>query len=139
MPKLSGYERNLRQPLASFLIPGCAFKPRMLQRALLKRLFKAFTYPDFRLMWIGACTSSIGTWMQILAQSWLVYSLSNSSVYLGLDAFFGQIPVFLFSLFGGVFADRKSRQTLLVMSQVIQMASAFILAGLVLTGVVRVW
>ncbi len=90
-------------------------------------------------MWLGACTSTIGTWMQILAQSWLVYSLSNSSVYLGLDAFFGQIPIFMFSLFGGVFADRKSRQTLLVISQVIQMSCAFILAGLVATGVVRVW
>ncbi len=73
-------------------------------------------------MWLGACTSTIGTWMQILAQSWLVYQLSNSSVYLGLDAFFGQIPIFLFSLFGGVFADRKSRQTLLLISQVVQMS-----------------
>jgi predicted MFS family arabinose efflux permease len=90
-------------------------------------------------MWLGACTSSIGTWMQILAQSWLVYKLSNSSVYLGLDAFFGQIPVFLFSLVGGVLADRRSRRKLLLMSQVIQMGSAFLLAGLGMTGVVRVW
>ncbi len=77
--------------------------------------------------------------MQILAQSWLVYSLSKSPVYLGLDAFFGQIPIFLFSLFGGVFADRRSRQTLLLMSQFIQMACAFILTALVVTGKVRVW
>ncbi|MBV9084967.1 MAG: MFS transporter [Acidobacteriaceae bacterium] len=90
-------------------------------------------------MWIGACTSTIGTWMQILAQSWLVYKLSKSSVYLGLDAFFGQIPIFLFSLFGGVFADRKSRRGLLLTSQVIQMMCAFILTALVITGVVRVW
>jgi predicted MFS family arabinose efflux permease len=90
-------------------------------------------------MWLGACTSTIGTWMQILAQSWLVYQLSNSSVYLGLDAFFGQIPIFLFSLFGGVFADRKSRQILLLMSQVVQFICAFLLAALVATGVVRVW
>jgi predicted MFS family arabinose efflux permease len=90
-------------------------------------------------MWLGACTSSIGTWMQMLAQSWLVYRLSNSSVYLGLDAFFGQIPIFLFSLFGGVFADRRSRRTLLLISQVVQMACAFLLAALVMTRVVRVW
>lgn len=77
--------------------------------------------------------------MQILAQSWLVYQLSNSSLYLGLDAFFAQIPIFLFSLFGGVFADRRSRRKLLVISQVIQMASAFLLAALDATGVVRVW
>src|SRR5579875_1181420 len=106
---------------------------------VLNRVFRAFRYPDFRLMWLGACTSSIGTWMQILAQSWLVYQLSNSSVYLGLDAFFGQIPIFLFSLFGGVFADRKSRRSLLLMSQWIQLACAFTLAALVGFGVVRVW
>ena len=90
-------------------------------------------------MWLGACASSIGTWMQILAQSWLVYQLSNSSFYLGLDAFFGQIPVFLFSLFGGVLADRKNRRTLLIISQCIQLTCAFLLAALVVTGVVRVW
>jgi predicted MFS family arabinose efflux permease len=90
-------------------------------------------------MWLGACASSIGTWMQILAQSWLVYQLSNSSFYLGLDAFFGQIPVFLFSLFGGVLADRKNRRTLLIISQLIQLTCAFLLAALVATGVVRVW
>jgi predicted MFS family arabinose efflux permease len=107
--------------------------------ALLKRVFRAFRYHDFRLMWLGACTSTIGTWMQILAQSWLVYKLSNSSVYLGLDAFFGQIPIFLFSLFGGVFADRTSRRTLLLMSQVVQLTCAFTLAALAATGLVRVW
>jgi predicted MFS family arabinose efflux permease len=106
---------------------------------LFNRVFKAFEYPDFRVMWLGACVSSIGTWMQILAQSWLVYQLSNSSVYLGLDAFFGQIPIFLFSLFGGVFADRKSRRSLLLMSQFIQLTCAFLLAGLVWFHVVQVW
>lgn len=90
-------------------------------------------------MWLGACTSTIGTWMQILAQSWLVYQLSNSSVYLGLDAFFGQIPIFLFSLFGGVFADRRNRQGILILSQIVQMICAFVLAILVATNKVHVW
>ena len=90
-------------------------------------------------MWFGACVSSIGTWMQILAQSWLVYQLSNSAVYLGLDAFFGQIPIFLFSLFGGAFADRKSRRSILLISQVIQLSCAFTLAGLAGAGIVKVW
>src|SRR3954452_15372109 len=89
-------------------------------------------------MWLGACASSIGTWMQIVAQSWLVYQLSNSSFYLGLDAFFGEIPVFLFSLFGGVLADRKNRRTLLIISQLIQLTCAFLLAVLVVTHLVRV-
>lgn len=106
---------------------------------MFRRIFKAFEYRDFRLMWVGACTSSIGTWMQILAQSWLVYQLSGNPVYLGIDQFLGQIPIFLFSLFGGVFADRKSRRSILLASQVIQMSCAFILTALAATGVVRVW
>ena len=69
-------------------------------------------------MWIGACTSSIGTWMQKLAQSWLVLQLSGSPFLLGLDAFLGEIPIFLFSLIGGVIADRVERRNLLLVSQV---------------------
>jgi predicted MFS family arabinose efflux permease len=106
---------------------------------LFNKVFKAFAYPDFRVMWFGACTSSIGTWMQILAQSWLVYRLSNSPFYLSLDTFFGQAPIFLFSLFGGVFADRVSRRRLLLVSQAIQLTCAFTLAFLVKTDMVRVW
>jgi predicted MFS family arabinose efflux permease len=93
-------------------------------------------------MWFGACTSSIGTWMQIVAQSWLVYNLTNSPFYLSLDAFFGQAPIFLLSLFGGVFADRVSRRRLLLISQVIQLTCAFTLAFLVYIHVVkagRIW
>lgn len=90
-------------------------------------------------MWMGACTSSIGTWMQLVAQAWLVYKLSNSAIYLGLDTFCGQIPIFLFSLFGGVIADRKNRRDILLVSQLIQMSTAFTLTVLVLTGHVQVW
>src|SRR5512142_2499640 len=105
----------------------------------LRRIFKAFQYRDFRLMWIGACTSSIGTWMQKLAQSWLVYSISGSPFLLGLDAFLGEIPIFLFSLVGGVFADRVDRRRILLGSQVIQMTCAFILAALLYYKVVQIW
>jgi len=106
---------------------------------LIERTFRAFQYRDFRVMWMGACTSSIGTWMQLVAQAWLVYRLSDSAVYLGLDTFCGQIPIFLFSLFGGVYADRKSRRNILIVSQFVQMTCAFTLAALVATGVVQVW
>ena len=106
---------------------------------MLTRVFKAFQYRDFRVMWIGACTSSIGTWMQIMAQSWLVLQLSGSPFWLGVDSFLGTIPIVLFSLVGGVFADRMSRQHILVGSQVVQMSCAFLLAALFATGVVRVW
>ncbi len=90
-------------------------------------------------MWLGACTSSIGTWMQNLAQSWLVYELTKSAWYLGLDAFLGQIPIFLFSILGGVVADRKDRRKVLVVSQIIQMSCAFLLATLAYLHIVQVW
>lgn len=90
-------------------------------------------------MWIGACTSSIGTWMQNLAQSWLVYQISGSAFYLGLDAFLGQFPIILFSLVGGVFADRNSRRKLLIISQVVQMSCAFLLAILVYYQLKTIW
>jgi predicted MFS family arabinose efflux permease len=106
---------------------------------VLRRVFKAFHYRDFRLMWIGACTSSIGTFMQITAQSWLIYSLTNSKFLLALDQVLGGLPIFLFSLVGGVIADRIDRRHVLLGSQYIQMACAFILTALVGTGTVRVW
>jgi predicted MFS family arabinose efflux permease len=105
----------------------------------LRKIFKAFHYRDFRLMWIGACTSSIGTWMQIAAQGWLIYRLSHSTFYLGLDQFLGGLPIFMFSLLGGVVADRVERRRILIGSQYLQMASASLLTILVATGVVHVW
>ena len=90
-------------------------------------------------MWIGACTSSIGTWMQIVAQGWLIYRLSHSAFYLALDQFLGGIPIFVFSLLGGVVADRVERRKILLASQYIQMGSAALLTVLVATGAVHVW
>jgi MFS family permease len=90
-------------------------------------------------MWIGACTSTIGTWMQIVAQSWLIYSLSNSAFMLGLNEVLGGLPIFLFSLIGGVAADRMERRHLLLFSQYVQMACAFVLTALVAVHVVQVW
>ena len=90
-------------------------------------------------MWLGACTSSIGTWMQVLAQSWLVLKLSNSPFLLGLDAFLGGLPIFLFSLVGGVIADRIDRRKVLLGSQYIQMSCAFVLTLLIGFHLVKVW
>jgi len=104
-----------------------------------RRVFKAFHYRDFRLMWFGACTSSIGTWMQIVAQGWLIYRLSHSAFLLALDQFLGGIPIFLFSLIGGVVADRVERRKILLVSQYVQMASAALLTILVAVGAVHVW
>ncbi|MGA9386642.1 MAG: MFS transporter [Candidatus Sulfotelmatobacter sp.] len=108
-------------------------------KTTLRRVFKAFQYRDFRLMWFGACTSSIGTWMQIVAQGWLIYRLSHSAFLLALDQFLGGIPIFLFSLIGGVVADRVERRKILLGSQYVQMFSAGVLTILVTTGLVHVW
>ena len=102
-------------------------------------MLAAFTYRDFRVQWIGACTSSIGTWMQIVAQNWLVVSLTNSPFFLGLDAFLQQLPIILFSLIGGVFADRYDRRRTLMMSQVIQMSTSGALALLMYFRAVQIW
>lgn len=77
--------------------------------------------------------------MQTVAQAWLVYTLSNDPFYLGLDAFLGQFPIILLSLIGGVMADRRDRRTMLLMSQYIQMGSAFVLTFLFFTHKVKVW
>jgi MFS family permease len=106
---------------------------------LFSRVFAAFKYREFRLMWLGACTSTIGTWMQKAAQSWLVLELSQSKFLLGLDSFLGEIPIFLLSLFGGVASDRFDRRKLLIASQVGQMSTALVLAFLFATDTVQVW
>jgi MFS family permease len=119
--------------------PGSSHRGRARTAVVLHRVLKAFQYRDFRVMWIGACTSTIGTWMQIVAQSWLIYSLSNSGFMLGLNEVLGGLPIFLFSLIGGVAADRMERRYLLLFSQYVQMTCAFLLTALVALHVVQVW
>ena len=105
----------------------------------MRKAFKAFTYPDFRLMWAGAFMSSVGTWMQEVAQNWLILTMTGSAFLLGLDAFLGDAPFLVFSLFGGVLADRVDRRKILLRSQYVQMGSAALLAVLLLAGAVQVW
>ncbi len=105
----------------------------------LRRIAAALHHRDFRVLWFGASFSSIGTWMQSLAENWLVLSLTASAFYLGLDAFLQQIPIMLFTLIGGVVADRYDRRLTLMASQWVQLSTAAILAGLVYSGVVEVW
>ena len=107
----------------------------------LRRIAAALTYRDFRILWFGAFTSTIGTWMQRVAQSWLVLTITgtSSAFFLGLDAFLGELPVLLFTLIGGVVADRRDRRQLLLASQYVQMAAAFTLAALVYFDLIRIW
>ncbi len=113
--------------------------PASLGARTTRRMFAAFTYRDFRVQWFGACTSSIGTWMQIVAQNWLVLSLTHSPFYLGLDAFLQQLPIILFTLIGGVLADSRDRRRTLIASQYVQMATSAALALLMYLHVVQVW
>jgi len=90
-------------------------------------------------MWIGAFTSAVGTWMQVLAQGWLIWTMSHSTRLLALDPILQATPIFLFSLVGGVFADRIERRHLLMFSQILQMLCALVLTFLVGFHMVKVW
>ncbi|OYT71592.1 MAG: MFS transporter [Chloracidobacterium sp. CP2_5A] len=90
-----------------------------------------FAFRDYRRQWVGAFASSIGSWMQQVAQAWLILELTASPFYLGLDAFLGMAPMLGLSLAGGAVADRIDRRKLLLASQAVQLSSALTLAILV--------
>ena len=104
----------------------------------LARLASALASRNFRLLWCGNVLSTSGTWMQKVAQNWLVLTIGGSPFWLGLDAFVGELPILLLTLVGGVYADRHDRRWLLIGSQVVQAIAAFILAALVFTGRVHI-
>ena len=102
-------------------------------------MFRALRHRNFRLFFCGQIISLIGTWMQNIAQAWLVYRLTKSSLLLGLVGFAGQIPVFLFATLGGVFADRHSRHRTVIATQTASLILAFILSALTLLEHIQVW
>ena len=100
---------------------------------------RALRNRNFRLFWTGNFLSNIGTWMQNVAQGWLVLTLTNSSFWLGVVGFAGAIPFLIFSLFGGVIADRVDKRRLLVVTQTAMMLLAFVLAALTYFKLINVW
>ncbi|MFN0110706.1 MAG: MFS transporter [Blastocatellia bacterium] len=100
------------------------------KKSTLARVFHAFSYHDFRLMWFGAFTSSAGTHLQEAALSWIIYQLTHKPRYTGYLAFAATAPILLFSLVGGVLADRIDRRRILLASQWTQMFCALALAVL---------
>jgi MFS family permease len=102
-------------------------------------IFRSLRYRNYRLFFGGQSISLIGTWMQHIAMSWLVYRLTNSVFLLGVVAFCAQIPAFVLSPFTGVLADRWNRRGILIVTQTISMVQAFLLAVLTLAGVIQVW
>jgi len=105
----------------------------------IKPVFRALRHRNYRLFFTGQSISLIGTWMQQVAMSWLVYRLTNSVFLLGIVGFVGQIPTFLFSPFAGVIADRHNRRNILVVTQFLAMLQALILSFLILTKNIQVW
>ncbi len=100
---------------------------------------RSLGHKNYRLFYGGQLISLTGTWMQIVAQSWLVYRLTGSAATLGFVAFAGQIPGFVLAPIGGTIADSFSRHRILVTTQTLAMLLAFVLAVLTLTGSVAVW
>ncbi|MBZ5581758.1 MAG: MFS transporter [Acidobacteriia bacterium] len=100
---------------------------------------RALRHRNFQLFFGGQLISLVGTWMQSIAQAWLVYRLTGSAVLLGAIGFAGQIPVFLLAPAGGIVADRYSRRSIVVGTQTASMALALALALLTLSGAVRIW
>ena len=108
-------------------------------RERLGHTVRSLRHRNFQLFFAGQLVSLVGTWMQSVAQSWLVYRMTRSSALLGLVGFASQIPVFLLGPFGGALADRANRRRVLVVTQAASMALALALAALTLSGAVRVW
>lgn len=102
-------------------------------------MFRALSHRNYRRFWVGAFLSNVGTWMQAVAQGWLVLQLTNSAFWLGLDAFMATVPGFFLTLAGGVFADLVDRRRLLLYTQIVAGLAAFGLAILVATKSVNVW
>src|SRR5512136_930835 len=100
---------------------------------------RAFRYRNYRLFFGGQGVSLIGTWMQQIAMSWLVYRLTDSAFYLGLIGFTGQAPIFFLTSFAGVFVDRIHRRNLLIITQALATIQASLLAFLTIGGYVQVW
>lgn len=107
--------------------------------AKLAAISRALKHRNYRLFFAGQLVSLVGTWMQNIAQSWLIYRLTGSAELLGLVGFAGQVPVFALATLGGVIADRFDRHRILMMTQSLSMVLAFALAALTLSHQVQVW
>jgi len=116
----------------SATLPGGKF-------ATLKIMFRSLRYRNYRLFFGGQSISLIGTWIQRIALPWLVYRVSGSPFLLGLVGFAGQIPTFLLSPFAGVAIDRWNRHRILIVTQILAMIQALILAALFFGGAIKVW
>ena len=143
MPVLSADEEFEKEALGGVSVEETAAVAQALSDVEAGRfhpVVRALHNPNFRLFWSGNFLSNIGTWMQNVAQGWLVLLLTgNSAFWLGVVGFAGSIPFLFFTLFGGVVADRVNKRRLLLITQSTMMILAFLLAGLAYWRVITVW
>jgi predicted MFS family arabinose efflux permease len=104
-----------------------------------RETFASFAHRNYRLWFVGQSASLVGTWMQLTAQGFLVFELTHSPAFLGYVGFSSGIPIWLFTLFGGMISDRMPRRNLLLMTQTTMMMLAFVLATLTFLGHIRPW
>ena len=105
----------------------------------LRQMFRALKYKNYRLFVSGQSISLIGTWIQMVAMLWLVYSITNSAVILGIVGFSGQIPMFVVAPFAGAIADRINKHKFILVTQILALVQAFVLSALVFFSLVTVW
>jgi MFS family permease len=130
--ELKALEADLQEVKAEFVAPASP-------RSRVATAVRALRHRNFQLFFAGQLISLIGTWMQTVAQSWLVYRLTGSTLLLGTVGFASQIPVFLVAPIGGTVADRFNRRRIVIATQMMSMILAFILASLTLTHRIQVW
>src|SRR5271169_1134062 len=116
-----------------------SFTTNLQDRSRFRDMVRSLKHRNFQLFFSGQLISLIGTWMDNVAEAWLVYRLTGSSLLLGTVAFAGQIPVFFLAAIGGTVADRFDRRKIVIATQASSMVLAFILAMLTLTKRVQVW
>ena len=130
--ELKALEADLQEVKEEFVPPASP-------RSRVATAVRALRHRNFQLFFAGQMISLIGTWMQTVAQSWLVYRLTGSTLLLGTVGFASQIPVFLVAPIGGTVADRFNRHRIVIATQTISMMLAFILAALTLTHRIQIW
>jgi MFS family permease len=130
--ELKALEADLQEVKEEFVAPASP-------RSRVATAVRALRHRNFQLFFAGQLISLIGTWMQTVAQSWLMYRLTGSTLLLGTVGFASQIPVFLVAPIGGTVADRLNRHRIVIATQTMSMILAFILAALTLTHRIQVW
>src|SRR5580693_2263296 len=126
-------------PIADEVQPSLNQEPVPAGQGRAAAIFRSLRHRNFRLFFGGQIISLVGTWMQTVAEAWLVYRLTGSSVLLGVLGFVSQIPIFLLSPLAGLAADRWPRRRVVIATQCSSMLLAFTLAALTLTGRIGVW